>query len=290
MRVGVVIPSYNHERYVADAVHSVLGQSIDAVELVVVDDGSSDNSPAIIREVFAQYPGRKTTLIEQPNAGAHAAIKRGIDQLDAEIIAVLNSDDTYELDRLEHVLPAIADREHALAFTKLKIFDDDSNPLAENHGWTKWYALALSAIESEPTIGFALMVHNFSVTSGNFVFTKSLYNKLGGFGNQQFAHDWDFLIRSIWYTEPVLIDKELMSYRVHDSNTTDRVRSLLKEECGGTIKQYLNMCAQMGPPANTQAPCPTHWQHYFDRFVQTRKAFWDPSHPKPHPIGLISSK
>jgi glycosyltransferase involved in cell wall biosynthesis len=287
MRVGVVIPSYNHERYVGDAVRSVLGQSVDDVELVVIDDGSKDDSASVIRDAFLEFPDRKTTIIEQPNAGAHAAIMRGVEQLDTEVVAILNSDDTYHPDRFERVLPWLAEKEHGIAFTGINLFDAHGDTLPAEHAWPKWYSMALGAAETEPTIGFALMVQNFSVTSGNFVFTRALYNELGGFGNQKFAHDWDFLIRSIWHTEPMMINERLMSYRVHDSNTTDSVRSLLKSECGGTLQRYLEMCKTLGPPANELAPHPDHWPEYFHRFVKSRAAYWDKA-LSAHPLGQMT--
>jgi len=288
MRVGVVIPSYNHQKYVGDAVRSVLNQSIDGVELVVIDDGSKDDSASVIRDAFREYPDRKTALVEQENAGAHAAIMRGVEMLDTEVVAILNSDDAYERDRFERALPSIDGQRHALAFTGLHLFDGDGRPLSADRDWPRWYGQALGAIDTEPTIGFALLVQNFSVTSGNFLFTRALYDQLGGFGDQQFAHDWDFLIRSLWYTEPVFIAEKLMSYRVHDANTTDRVRSLLKSECGGTVQRYIEMCQSLGMPTNQLAPHPEHWPWFFDRFIDSRATFWDTNNST-HPLNVLAN-
>ncbi len=278
MRVGVVIPSYNHARFVGEAVRSVLGQTHADVELVVIDDGSKDDSPAIVRDAFAEYPGRRTTLIEQENRGAHAAIMRGVENLDTEFIAVLNSDDAYEPERFERVLPRLTDAADAhagaaIAFTGLRIIDEHGRNLPPTHPWPKWYATALTAADTEPTIGFALLVHNFSVTSGNFVFTRPLYDRLGGFGTQKFAHDWDFLIRSVALTEPVFIPDRLMRYRIHGTNTTESVRGLLETECGSALTRFLEL-APAYPEANSTAPTPRNWPSFWPRFLQSRRPFW----------------
>lgn len=284
--VGVVIPSYNHEAYVADAVRSVLTQTYEQIELVVVDDGSSDESVQRINETIAEFPNRRAMLITQANAGAHAAIARGLAALNTPLCAVLNSDDCYETHRFQEIVPAIeASAQHthyAIAFSGLSLMDGAGNELDHGHGWSRWYREALAAASNEPTIGYGILTHNFSVTSGNFVFTRALYDALNGFRQQKFAHDWDFLLRATALTEPIFIQAPLMRYRVHDSNTTETVRSLLKEECEQAVGAYIEMVRNGA--SNTACPCPDHWPAYWDRFVATRRAFWD-TRSKLHPIG-----
>lgn len=274
-RIGVVIPSYNHEAFVDEAVRSVLGQTFADVELVVVDDGSSDRSCEVIRATFGEFPGRRATLVEQENHGAHAAIMRGVSMLDTPVCAVLNSDDLYEPERFERVLPLLDAGTWdglGIAFTGLSIIDVHGRPLPGNHDWPRWYAEALTAAESEPTIGFGLLVHNFSVTSGNFVFTRALYDRLEGFGDQKFAHDWDFLIRATALVEPVFVPERLMRYRVHGSNTTESVRGLMNQECRQALSRYAALLGSAESP-NPVAPCRQHWPAYWERFEKRRLFF-----------------
>jgi glycosyltransferase involved in cell wall biosynthesis len=271
-RVGVVIPLYNHEAFVGEAVRSVLGQTVDGVELVVVDDGSRDGSVAAARAAIAEFPGRRARLIEQENRGAHAAIMRGFAELDTPVCAVLNSDDLYETKRFERMVPALAGP-LAIAFSALCLIDDRGRTLPADHAWSRWYAAALTAAETEPTIGFGLLVHNFSVTSGNFVFTRALYDRLEGFGNQKFAHDWDFLMRSVALTEPVFVPDKLMRYRVHATNTTESVRHSLDAECAAALTRYARTLRAASRP-NPIAPCAQSWPSYWGRFCNRRRAFW----------------
>jgi glycosyltransferase involved in cell wall biosynthesis len=274
-RVGVVIPIYNHESFVGDAVRSVLGQSVDGVELVAVDDGSQDASADAAHDAIAAFPGRRARLIRQENQGAHAAIMRGIAELDTPAYAVLNSDDLYEPDRFERMLPAL-DAPLSIAFSGLSLIDDAGRTLPHDHAWSRWYATALTAADTEPTIGFALLVHNFSVTSGNFVFTRALYDRLGGFGDQKFAHDWDFLIRSVALTEPMFLPDRLMRYRVHGANTTESVRGLLAQECEAALQRFY-LVRDQHTDANPLAPGPANWACYWPRFQHRARYFWRPS-------------
>lgn len=273
-RISVVIPSYNHERFIAQTIQSVLDQSVDDLELVIVDDGSKDRTPEVVRETFARYPNRKTSLIEQENKGAHAAIMRGISASNGSIIAILNSDDYYSPNRLERVLPLFKGQRYAFAFTKVALVNEAGEPLPDDHAWPQWYETALSALENQPTVGFALFEQNFSVTSGNFAFTRALYDVLEGFSAHRFLHDWDFLIRATFYTEPLFVPEELMCYRIHGSNTTESVRPLLAQEAADALSRYRELCSRGAPP-NKLAPHPCNWPYYFELFSHATPTFFD---------------
>jgi glycosyltransferase involved in cell wall biosynthesis len=96
LRVSVIIPSFNAERYVSEAIESVLHQTHAPFEVLVVDDGSTDNTPA----VAASY-GQAIQLDRQPHNGISATLNRGIQQVQGELIAFLDSDDVWVLDKLQ---------------------------------------------------------------------------------------------------------------------------------------------------------------------------------------------
>ena len=85
--VSVVIPSYNHARYLGAAVESVMAQTVRDVEIVIVDDGSTDDT----REVAARYPQAK--YIYQPNQGLSAARNTGIKHSSGRFLVFLDADD-----------------------------------------------------------------------------------------------------------------------------------------------------------------------------------------------------
>jgi glycosyltransferase involved in cell wall biosynthesis len=102
--VSVIIPVYNTERYLAQAIESVLGQSLPAAEIIVVDDGSTDRSPEIARSYNAAVQ-----VITQGNQGAAAARNRGIEASQGSLLAFLDADDYWTSDKLERQAAALAD-------------------------------------------------------------------------------------------------------------------------------------------------------------------------------------
>lgn len=96
LTISVVIPAYNAEKHIARTIESVLEQSHPADEIIIVDDGSADNTAEIVRSF-----GEKVTLIEQGNAGASIARNTGIEAAKSEWIAFLDADDEWVAEKLQ---------------------------------------------------------------------------------------------------------------------------------------------------------------------------------------------
>ena len=90
--VSIVMPAYNAERWIANAIDSVLGQTYSDWELLVVDDGSSDDTEAVVRG----YDDPRISLISQANRGPYHSRNTGLKQARGKYIALLDADDWYE--------------------------------------------------------------------------------------------------------------------------------------------------------------------------------------------------
>ncbi|MGA7301658.1 MAG: glycosyltransferase family A protein, partial [Candidatus Sulfotelmatobacter sp.] len=102
-KVSVVIPTYNRAGTVPRAIESVLAQTFTDLEVIVVDDGSSDDTGKVLGEMF----GERIRYFAQVNQGASIARNRGIEEARGEWIAFLDSDDLWEKEKLEWQLKAL---------------------------------------------------------------------------------------------------------------------------------------------------------------------------------------
>src|SRR5437879_205419 len=115
--ISVVIPAYNHVCYIEQAVDSVLTQKYSRLELVVVDDGSTDGTRAKLAEIVRRSGDRRLRLLTQANQGAHAAINNGLLHTHGEYLSILNSDDYFQPDRLAALLDTARTRKSELVFS-----------------------------------------------------------------------------------------------------------------------------------------------------------------------------
>ena len=98
-KVSIILPIYNTENYLRECLDSVVAQTLREIEIICVDDGSTDNSPAILDEYARQAP--RIHVIHQPNTGAGAARNRGLAETSGEYLAFLDGDDVFFPEMLE---------------------------------------------------------------------------------------------------------------------------------------------------------------------------------------------
>ncbi len=179
--VSVVIPNYNHARFVGDAIRSVLNQSFCSYEIIVVDDGSTDDS----REVIEKFGGR-VRGIYQENAGLSAARNAGIRAAQGAFIGLLDADDMYEPNYLGTLVNALESRPDAEGVYCGYRFVDENNS-------------ALPQIENRPVstdaLHDALLDGNFLVPESIFL-RRRVFEAVGLFDEALHAcEDWDVWLR-----------------------------------------------------------------------------------------------
>ena len=224
-KISVVIPLYNHEKYIEDTLDSVFEQKVKPAEIIIVDDGSTDTSAAIVRRLCATHP--EIAFWSHPNQGAHAAINAGIFHASGEFVAILNSDDTYSPQRLMHCL-AIFERDPTVSAVATAVtFIDDRG----SHTRNLWYEQARSFYDEIQNLPLALINANFFMTTSNLVVRRSVCEELGGFCALRYTHDLDFFLRLFLHQKRIyFLDMPLLNYRVHNANTIRENRLKLKLE------------------------------------------------------------
>lgn len=241
MIASVVVPLYNHHDFVAAALLSVHGQTWAEIELVVIDDGSTDGSDEVVSKLFRtpEFVGRFRSLRfirNSRNAGAAQAIEQGIAEASGEIVAILNSDDLYGADRISACAGALRDGSE-LAFTGIACIGADAQPIHTS------LSAQLSAlpqkVRDHPTASIAFLSLNCAVSTGNLVFRRELHRRIGGFRDLPLCHDWDFVLAACLETEPVLVDRKLYRYRLHAENSFRSLSDRATVETAAAVGRFL---------------------------------------------------
>ena len=217
--VSIVVPSFNHRRFVGEAIASALAQSYPALEVVVVDDGSTDGSQELLRALTADP---RVRLIEQENRGAHAAIARGLELARGEVLFVLNSDDAFPPRRVERLMDELARHpEAAAACSWIEIVDQAGAVIGRKEAWRNlppW-----PQPEPGPSLSdlarpeLALLAGNFVATTSNLALRRARLGELELLP-LRYCHDWDFALQLARRGLRV-VEEPLVVYRVHPANT-----------------------------------------------------------------------
>lgn len=128
MKVSIITPSYNSEKYIAESISSVLNQTYTNWEMIVIDDFSTDNTKAIVKE-FANSDNRIKLVELEKNSGAAIARNRGIELATGRFIAFLDSDDLWLEDFLNKSIYFMVENNYKLVFSSYKRVDDHLNPI-----------------------------------------------------------------------------------------------------------------------------------------------------------------
>lgn len=239
-RVSVVIPSYNHARFIGDAIASVLSQTLADLELIVIDDGSKDDSVRVCRAI----QDSRLRVIAQENRGAHAAINRAVELATSPYVAILNSDDRFERSRLQRLVERLdAEPEAVLAGSWVRVIDEHGGELGVKEGihtLDPWPSPRPElTFKAERELSLHLLMSNFWATTSNYVFRRELFSRVGGFRALRFAHDWDFAFRAQSCGACVLVPEPLLDYRIHGTNTIRTDRSGMVFEVCWVLARHL---------------------------------------------------
>ncbi len=238
-KVSVVIPAYNHERFIGPAIESVLQQTHESLELIIIDDGSTDRTA----EVIQGYTDQRLQYVHQENQDAYNALNRGLSMVKGDFVAILNSDDIFMPNRLERLLVEQQASSAQCLFSKVCLINDDGDRL-DNPAlwWNQWYADVLARYEASGDLYTAFLQRNCLVTTSNLFMTREAMQAVGGFCPLRYLHDYDYMFR-ILLAFPgqvrFLHQEPLLWYRIHGSNTISEAAIIGREQDKAVIRQYL---------------------------------------------------
>jgi glycosyltransferase involved in cell wall biosynthesis len=237
--ISVIIPAYNHERFIGAAVESVLGQSWTDLELLVIDDGSTDKTAEIVQG----YDDPRLIYVFQENQDAFNTINRGLGLTHGEYVAILNSDDVYTLDRLEKLVTLQQQTGAQCLFTDVIPISDSSEEFVDPaFGWNAWHQKNRNFFFQCGDLYTAFLKGNFMVTTSNLFMTAQAVQKVGEFCSLRYLHDYDFIFRmmlafpgQVHYVH----NEKLLYYRIHSGNTLGEAAITGREQDRDVIRKYM---------------------------------------------------
>jgi glycosyltransferase involved in cell wall biosynthesis len=200
-RVSVVMATYNMGRFLGEAIDSVIGQDYRPLELIVIDDGSTDNTGAVLE----RYAGRSDVrIVRQPNGGQTVAKNRGLEEATGDYVGFCDADDVWLPGKISRQLPLFdAGGRVGVVYGECELIDGTGRPVAYRP--MKRY---------EGRITRQLVIDNF-VTFSTALVTRRAIDAVGGFNRKlRMAIDYDLWLRISTEFEFRFLPEPLAKYRV----------------------------------------------------------------------------
>lgn len=233
--VSVIIPCYNAERYVAQSVKSVLDQTRPALEVIVVDDGSTDGSA----EVVARFRD-PVRLIRQENRGRAAAIARGLAEISGNLVAWVDADDWWHQAKLARQVEVLENSRARLVHCAAVCCEPDgrqrrwSGDTAAAEGWALPYLLTVN-----------------SICCSSVLVRREVLDEVGGFvGRFWPCDDYHLWLRIAARYRLTFVDQPLVYYRIHPQQAS-AARAYMVSQWWAAVRDFLathpDVCRALSP-------------------------------------------
>jgi glycosyltransferase involved in cell wall biosynthesis len=232
------MPSFNQVAFLEEAVRSVLDQSGVAVELLVMDPGSSDGSRELLERLGKEY-GEGLRLYFEPDQGQSDAVNKGMALARGDILGWLNSDDRLCTGALAKVVQLLVADEPAWLYGRAGVIDDQgqacSSLIVRYKNW-----------RGSPFSRFWLLTENFIPQMAVF-WNRAIWRKAGGLDlRKDLDMDYDLWLRFATVCQPLVLLDELADFRVHGAAKGSRLTGAQLDAAYATARQHAGELGMSG--------------------------------------------
>jgi glycosyltransferase involved in cell wall biosynthesis len=216
--ISIVMPSYNHARYLRRTIGSVIAQSFGDWEVVVVDDGSTDESLEVLKG-FGE--ARISVHVNEKNLGTYGTLNRAMDLAAGEFVAVLNSDDLWKPEKLASQVALLTEHpEAAVCYTApIQILEDDSPRMPQDHHGD-WPTNEVQSLVSREIGVNRVLASSAVFRRGTLRFDS----------NYRYSGDWLAMLEAAAKAPFAFVGEPLTCWRIHDENAHKHTFGTLLEE------------------------------------------------------------
>lgn len=219
--VSIIVPCYNHQDYIEVCIESIIGQSYQNLEFIIIDDGSKDSSAEKIKALAQQCNARfsRFEFRVRPNKGLSATLNEGLAWIKGDYFCVIASDDMMTSDKIAiQISHALKNPDVTSIYGSVQLIDENGNLKQKKQLAYKEY-------------GFdEIFLNRFTLYAPTQMHKTKDFLSLGGFNEQTKIEDWDMLLRLAKAKKKIICVPELLAYyRIHSNNTFNQHDLMLRE-------------------------------------------------------------
>lgn len=207
--ISVTLITYNHEKYISEAIQSVLNQTFTDFELIIMNDGSTDKTDEIIKT----FDDSRITYIYQENQGPSAAINNAILAAKGKYVAIMSGDDVCHLQKLERQYEYISRSNYKVIFSWVDFINDNSEPIKGENLWIQKHYNCGNSSRAEMLKRF-FMIYSF-VCAPTVLAEREVFLEAGLFCLTSIqVQDFDMWLKLVKKHELFILPEKLLKYRI----------------------------------------------------------------------------
>ncbi|MCC6448088.1 MAG: glycosyltransferase [Chitinophagaceae bacterium] len=217
--ISIIIPAYNAGQFISETIKSVINQSYANWELIVIDDGSQDNTSDIVQENSKK--DSRIRIVKQTNSGVSSARNKGLENSTGDHVCFLDADDLLEAENLKTKLQALEKNGWDAVYSACELIDRDGRPLNRELGG-----------QLNPTLNDILELKgNYITAPSGFLYKRAIFKVTGGYDPELSNNADQELFTRILYNNFKIgyIPSILWKYRIHSSNMSGNIQLLEKD-------------------------------------------------------------
>lgn len=228
-KISVIMPIYNAEPYLKEAIESILNQTYDDFEFIIINDGSEDKSLDIIKQ-YSKLD-KRIKIVSRENKGLIYSLNEGISISSGEFIARMDGDDISMPDRFEKQINFFSNNDIGILGTLVNVFGDgDAKRKEFSNEFLNW--------DPNDTDIEWMLLKGYSICHPSLMIKKDILRKLNGYNyNYLYAEDYDLILRALKNNIFInIIQEVLLSYRIYNNN-----KSVIDSDKNQTLSDIINI-------------------------------------------------
>lgn len=228
--VSIVIPCYNHEKYVQDTIRSVIDQSYENIELIIIDDGSKDSSVEKIQQMLYECQNRFTRFEfrSRANKGLSATLNEAIEWSKGKYFSAIASDDLMLKDKTSTQVRVLEKNNEVVALFGSVNYINENNVVQQ-----------INTLEEKEYPFDKIILNECHFYAPTQMLKMEVLRKIGGYNEEIRVEDWYMWLKMAENGKVLCISDKLAIYRIHSANTTRNSKFIFEENLK-TLNYYKN--------------------------------------------------
>lgn len=222
--ISVIIPYYNHNRYIKQTLNSIIADTYPNKEIIIINDGSTDPDDSNIVEWLNQHNDIPVNYIKRENRGLTKTLNELIDLSHGKYICVCASDDYLINNTLETRIQILEQNPKKKVLISDNIVVDDDSKVLYNSNLFEMRKGQKRNYKSDVGLKYEL-IKRWGLAGACFIANKDVYKQIGKYDESLIVEDWDFFLRATAKNLVLFYDEKVSAYRLHGNNTiSDNVK------------------------------------------------------------------